>query len=81
MRPNLPPSCRAFEELAATIKKETEHEAAPAGRERTSGEGQKPEPLSVYQVASGFLQVANEAMCRPIRALTQMKVYANTWSE
>lgn len=30
---------------------------------------------SVDQVAMGFLQVANEAMCRPIRALTQMKGY------
>lgn len=26
------------------------------------------------QVAAGYLEVANEAMCRPIRALTQMKV-------
>lgn len=29
---------------------------------------------SVDEVAMGFLNVANEAMCRPIRALTQMKV-------
>jgi hypothetical protein len=29
---------------------------------------------SVDEVAMGFIQVANEAMCRPIRALTQMKV-------
>jgi 5-oxoprolinase (ATP-hydrolysing) len=28
---------------------------------------------SVDEVAAGFLQVANEAMCRPIRALTQMR--------
>lgn len=27
------------------------------------------------QVAMGFLTVANEAMCRPIRALTQMRGY------
>lgn len=26
------------------------------------------------EVSMGFVQVANEAMCRPIRALTQMKV-------
>ena len=26
------------------------------------------------QVAMGFIKVANETMCRPIRALTQMKV-------
>ncbi|GFH33711.1 5-oxoprolinase, partial [Haematococcus lacustris] len=27
---------------------------------------------SLDEVAAGFLAVANEAMCRPIRALTQM---------
>ena len=30
---------------------------------------------SVEEVAMGFIRVANEAMCRPIRALTQMKGY------
>ncbi|KAJ9523185.1 hypothetical protein QJQ45_024077, partial [Haematococcus lacustris] len=30
---------------------------------------------SLDEVAAGFLAVANEAMCRPIRALTQMKGY------
>ncbi|XP_064115344.1 5-oxoprolinase-like [Macrobrachium nipponense] len=29
--------------------------------------------LSVEEVAMGFIKVANEAMCRPIRALTQAK--------
>ncbi len=29
----------------------------------------------VSQVAMGFVHVANEAMCRPIRALTQMRGY------
>lgn len=29
---------------------------------------------SVDEIAMGFVMVANEAMCRPIRALTQMKV-------
>ena len=32
-------------------------------------------PLSVEEVAIGFIKVANEAMCRPIRALTQAKGY------
>lgn len=32
-------------------------------------------PKSVDEVAMGFIKVANEAMCRPIRALTQMKGY------
>lgn len=30
---------------------------------------------SIDEVAMGFVRVANEAMCRPIRALTQMKGY------
>lgn len=29
-------------------------------------------PLSLEEVAMGFVRVANEAMCRPIRALTQV---------
>eukprot|EP00795_Rhopilema_esculentum_P001663 gene1663-16138_t len=32
-------------------------------------------PLSIEEVAIGFIRVANEAMCRPIRALTQAKGY------
>ena len=32
-------------------------------------------PLTVEEVAIGFIRVANEAMCRPIRALTQAKGY------
>ncbi|CAG9859662.1 unnamed protein product [Phyllotreta striolata] len=32
-------------------------------------------PMSIEEVAMGFVEVANEAMCRPIRALTQAKGY------
>ncbi|XP_029003431.1 5-oxoprolinase [Betta splendens] len=32
-----------------------------------------PSEMSVEEVAMGFIRVANEAMCRPIRALTQAK--------
>jgi 5-oxoprolinase (ATP-hydrolysing) len=32
--------------------------------------------LSLDEIAYGFVQVANEAMCRPIRALTQGKGHA-----
>ncbi|KAJ1666966.1 hypothetical protein IW140_004777 [Coemansia sp. RSA 1813] len=35
--------------------------------------GQAHSDKSIEQVALGFLQVANEAMCRPIRALTEAK--------
>ena len=31
--------------------------------------------MTVEEVAMGFIQVANEAMCKPIRALTQAKGY------
>lgn len=31
-------------------------------------------PLSLEEVAMGFVCVANEAMCRPIRALTQVRL-------
>ncbi|CAH1735140.1 unnamed protein product [Chironomus riparius] len=33
----------------------------------------KSETLSIQEVAMGFIRVANEAMCRPIRALTQSR--------
>ena len=35
-------------------------------------------PLSIEEVALGFIQVANESMCRPIRALTQAKGHDTT---
>lgn len=36
--------------------------------------GQNPShnDLSLEEVAMGFIEVANESMCRPIRALTQV---------
>ena len=49
----------AFEALTADVNAH----AAAAGRP----------PKSPDEVAMGFIRVANEAMCRPIRALTQMK--------
>lgn len=33
---------------------------------------------TVDEVAIGFIRVANETMCRPIRALTQMRVTLNS---
>lgn len=35
--------------------------------------------MSVEEVAMGFIRVANEAMCRPIRALTQVFYYKTLW--
>jgi 5-oxoprolinase (ATP-hydrolysing) len=34
-----------------------------------------PKRMTVEEVAMGFIRVANEAMCRPIRAITQGKGY------
>uniref|UniRef100_K3WI67 5-oxoprolinase n=1 Tax=Globisporangium ultimum (strain ATCC 200006 / CBS 805.95 / DAOM BR144) TaxID=431595 RepID=K3WI67_GLOUD len=53
-------SKRAFAQLTEKIN------ASPAAN------GTK---YTLEEVASGFLRVANEAMCRPIRNLTQMKGY------
>lgn len=54
--------CRAaFEALVAEVN--------------AGGAGGGAPPKSVDEVAAGFVAVANEAMCRPIRALTQMKGY------
>lgn len=38
-----------------------------------NSEASTAEHLSVQKVAMGFIRVANEAMCRPIRALTQSR--------
>lgn len=40
-----------------------------------AAEAQGRPPKTVDQIAMGFIQVANETMCRPIRALTQMRGY------
>ncbi|KAJ8925583.1 hypothetical protein NQ315_009423 [Exocentrus adspersus] len=39
------------------------------------GQAEKKSAMSIEDVAMGFVRVANEAMCRPIRALTQAKGY------
>lgn len=31
--------------------------------------------MTVEEVALGFIRVANETMCRPIRALTQVRIF------
>ena len=38
-------------------------------------DGPTHKPMTVPEVAMGFVQVANETMCRPIRALTQVHKY------
>ncbi|XP_036377739.1 5-oxoprolinase [Megalops cyprinoides] len=50
------------------------HAFSSRGSQSNSGnaQGSKSE-MSVEEVAMGFIRVANETMCRPIRALTQAK--------
>ena len=59
-----------FEGAVAAFRSLTED--VNAGNDAGSGAST---PLSVADVAQGFVKVANEAMCRPIRALTQAKGY------
>ncbi|XP_032687152.1 5-oxoprolinase isoform X2 [Odontomachus brunneus] len=40
-----------------------------------NGENPTAEGMTLEEVAMGFIRVANETMCRPIRALTQAKGY------
>jgi len=43
-------------------------------------QGGNHQPMTVEEVAMGFIRVANETMCRPIRALTQVNEdLPNTW--
>ncbi|RSH95814.1 hypothetical protein EHS25_000907 [Saitozyma podzolica] len=52
-----------FEDLTKTIN-----------ADRTAGEGK----LTIEQVAAGFLRVASEAVCRPIRTLTEARGYESS---
>jgi 5-oxoprolinase (ATP-hydrolysing) len=51
----------AFEDLLIQVNADMEAAGAPA--------------KTVEELAFGFLQVANETMCRPIRSLTEAKGY------
>lgn len=50
--------------------------AAVAAEVNAHGAAAGQAPKTLDEVAMGFIRVANETMCRPIRALTQMKVRA-----
>ncbi|XP_044309191.1 5-oxoprolinase [Varanus komodoensis] len=55
--------------LSAEAAREALRELAAA----VSAFGGAAQPRSIEEVAMGFIRVANEAMCRPIRALTQAR--------
>lgn len=44
-----------------------------ANQSSNSTSGGDQSEMSIEEVAMGFIRVANEAMCRPIRALTQVQ--------
>ena len=50
-----------FEKITAEVNAYLKDQDEPAHK-----------PMTVSEVAMGFIEVANEAMCRPIRALTQV---------
>ncbi|KAJ8010689.1 hypothetical protein DPEC_G00077730 [Dallia pectoralis] len=60
---------KGFRQLAQEIN---DFHAANQSRSSVNGTARESE-MSVEEVAVGFIRVANEAMCRPIRALTQAK--------
>jgi len=41
-------------------------------------DGSRHAPMSLEEIAMGYVRVANEAMCRPIRALTQV-IWEEAW--
>eukprot|EP00045_Choanoeca_perplexa_P014632 m.173740 g.173740 ORF g.173740 m.173740 type:complete len:1257 (+) comp16743_c0_seq1:48-3818(+) len=57
----------AFEALTAEINAFLEAQAQE--------QGNKSKTMTIAEVALGFIEVANEAMCRPIRSLTQARGY------
>ncbi|KAK1794456.1 hypothetical protein P4O66_011331 [Electrophorus voltai] len=69
---------RHFQQLTHDINHFLSSNQPPCDANRTTQsygdmlKGAKSE-MSVEEVAMGFIRVANEAMCRPIRALTQAK--------
>lgn len=56
--------CEATRSKFEALRKEINHSLKEQGNKKE---------MSVEQIALGFIRVANEAMCRPIRALTQAR--------
>jgi 5-oxoprolinase (ATP-hydrolysing) len=65
---------------AAQRKQLEASEAAAGGHAKESkhnaNDGAGPIVMTPEQVAFGFIEVANESMCRPIRAMTQARGYS-----
>jgi len=66
----------ARQAMAAVTDQINAHAATTTSASASSLQQQQfPPEKSIDEVAMGFIRVANEAMCRPIRALTQAKGY------
>ena len=72
------PPARPPRAVPATLPRRAAMEAV-AGEVNAQAAAAGQPAKSVDEVAMGFVRVANETMCRPIRALTQMKVGAVVW--
>ncbi|GAB0491286.1 hypothetical protein MMPV_002538 [Pyropia vietnamensis] len=64
---------RLTDELNAFYAAEAEAAAAERGEDGLKAPPPPPRVLSLEETALGFIAVANEAMCRPIRSLTEAK--------
>lgn len=68
----------ARQAMAAVTDQVNAHATAATTSSASASSLQQQQPQqekSIDEVAMGFIRVANEAMCRPIRALTQAKGY------
>jgi 5-oxoprolinase (ATP-hydrolysing) len=63
----------AFYSTAAASSSSSSSSRAASGDDQVQQQDGDHKPLTVDEVAFGFLAVANEAMCRPIRQITQAK--------
>ncbi|CAI5999249.1 unnamed protein product [Closterium sp. NIES-64] len=63
----------AMAELAKEVNRGMGGEGGERDKEGEGGEESGQDRMSVEEVAMGFIRVANEAMCRPIRELTEAR--------
>ncbi|CAI5977428.1 unnamed protein product [Closterium sp. NIES-64] len=63
----------AMAELAKEVNRGMGGEGGEGDKEGEGGEESGQDRMSVEEVAMGFIRVANEAMCRPIRELTEAR--------
>ncbi|CAI5531542.1 unnamed protein product [Closterium sp. Naga37s-1] len=63
----------AMAELAKEVNRGMGGEGGEGDKEGEGGEESGEDGMSVEEVAMGFIRVANEAMCRPIRELTEAR--------